>query len=422
MEFVKIDEKTYHAFFSKCQTQNFWQSIEMAQMRKKRGWEIHYIALQEDGVIYAACALQSLMIFGKYRLFMALRGFLLDYHDVNILCGFLEGLITYLNNHHCLFMKLDPYVPYQMRNQDGLIQEGTFKEDDLIAILGRFGFQHQGFRTNFDEDFEPRFMSVLNLENCDEKSLLAQMQSMTRRNILSTMKNGVTIVKLKREDIGILEKILKDTGKRKHFQQPNKAYFEAFYDAFGEHIESVMATIDLRVYIKKLELQMHDEQEVMRTLRAEVQVHPEAKKTIRRLKSIEENSSVLQKRMQEAMLLNEKHGDTLILSVGLFVVYPFEMIYLFGGSDERFLSFKGSYAIQWHMIQSALQQKIPRYNFYGISGNFQSDADDYGVYLFKKGFHADVVELLGDFIYVGNKKMYRCYQALRKIKHKLKRA
>ena len=34
------------------------------------------------------------------------------------------------------------------------------------------------------------------------------------------------------------------------------------------------------------------------------------------------------------------------------------------------MHFNGPYAIQWAMIQMALEMGFERYNFYGISGNF----------------------------------------------------
>ena len=44
---------------------------------------------------------------------------------------------------------------------------------------------------------------------------------------------------------------------------------------------------------------------------------------------------------------------------------------------------RGSYAIQWTMINYAIDHGIDRYNFYGISGNFSED-EDVGVIKFKK--------------------------------------
>lgn len=58
----------------------------------------------------------------------------------------------------------------------------------------------------------------------------------------------------------------------------------------------------------------------------------------------------------------------------------------------------GAYHLQWHMIKYAKSHNINRYNFYGITGVFSNEADDFGVQQFKKGFNAHVEELIGDFI------------------------
>ncbi len=58
----------------------------------------------------------------------------------------------------------------------------------------------------------------------------------------------------------------------------------------------------------------------------------------------------------------------------------------------------GAYRLQWDMIKFALNNNIPRYNFYGITGDFSENAEDYGVQQFKKGFNAHVEEYVGDFI------------------------
>lgn len=52
------------------------------------------------------------------------------------------------------------------------------------------------------------------------------------------------------------------------------------------------------------------------------------------------------------------------------------------------------------MIKYGIEHHIKRYNFYGISGIFSPEDEEYGVYLFKKGFDADVIELIGNFEYI----------------------
>ena len=66
------------------------------------------------------------------------------------------------------------------------------------------------------------------------------------------------------------------------------------------------------------------------------------------------------------------------------------------------------------MIRYAIENHIPRYNFYGISGNFDKEASDYGVYEFKRGFGGQVEQLLGEFILPVNKAVYKLYKTVKK--------
>ena len=59
-------------------------------------------------------------------------------------------------------------------------------------------------------------------------------------------------------------------------------------------------------------------------------------------------------------------------------------LFIMRGTSNKYRHFAGSYAIQWTMINYAIDHGIDRYNFYGISGNFSEDAEDVGVIKFKK--------------------------------------
>ncbi|HHJ5269765.1 TPA: peptidoglycan bridge formation glycyltransferase FemA/FemB family protein, partial [Staphylococcus aureus] len=90
-----------------------------------------------------------------------------------------------------------------------------------------------------------------------------------------------------------------------------------------------------------------------------------------------------------------------------------------GGTSNAFRHFAGSYAVQWEMINYALNHGIDRYNFYGVSGKFTEDAEDAGVVKFKKGYNAEIIEYVGDFIKPINKPVYAAYTALKKVKDRI---
>ena len=43
MEFVELIEAEYAQYFSNHPKANFWQSIEMANMRKQNNWQVAYV-------------------------------------------------------------------------------------------------------------------------------------------------------------------------------------------------------------------------------------------------------------------------------------------------------------------------------------------------------------------------------------------
>ena len=93
----------------------------------------------------------------------------------------------------------------------------------------------------------------------------------------------------------------------------------------------------------------------------------------------------------------EEDGNVIDLSAAMFMTYGNEVVYLFSGNVAKYMKFNAQYLIQWHMIQYGLKHKLPRYNFYGISGIFDRKDPDYGVYEFKRGFNGHVEEYIGEF-------------------------
>ena len=88
------------------------------------------------------------------------------------------------------------------------------------------------------------------------------------------------------------------------------------------------------------------------------------------------------------------------------------MYYLSSGSNPKYNEFMGAYKLQWEMIKFSLDHHIDRYNFYGVTGDFSKDAEDYGVQQFKKGFNAHVEEYIGDFVKPIKKNWYFIYKLL----------
>ena len=144
-----------------------------------------------------------------------------------------------------------------------------------------------------------------------------------------------------------------------------------------------------------------------------LKTNPSVKKQ-KKLKTDMEYLNSLQKKLDGVKQLQNKHGDTLPLAAAFFIKYRDQMFYLVGASEYEYRTYKGPYAIQWHMIRKAKQLGCTRYNFYGISGYFKEGEEGYGVFDFKRGFNAVVEEYIGNFILPVKPAVYNIYNMLKK--------
>lgn len=77
--------------------------------------------------------------------------------------------------------------------------------------------------------------------------------------------------------------------------------------------------------------------------------------------------------------------------------------------------------MHWFMINYCFDNGYDRYNFYGLSGDFTENSEDYGVYRFKRGFNVQIEELIGDFYKPIHKVKYWLFTTLDKLRKKLKK-
>ena len=136
----------------------------------------------------------------------------------------------------------------------------------------------------------------------------------------------------------------------------------------------------------------------------------------------EEMYDLFHKRDEVKFLVAEK--DNITLSAAMFMLYGDEVVYLFSGSDEKYMKeYNAQYIIQWHMIKYAAEHGYKTYNFYGIS-RLPDDNKPDGIYTFKKGFTSDetgrVIELIGSFE-LPITPLYHLHHGLAKVKSHLKK-
>ena len=167
---------------------------------------------------------------------------------------------------------------------------------------------------------------------------------------------------------------------------------------YQDHAMLKLAYIDLKDYLSTLQ-QKHDNLTKQLTeVEEALKESPNSKKNKNKRNQLQQQFDSNERKINQTKDKIAAEGEVLNLSAALYIYNEHEVYYLSSGSNPKYNEYMGAYRLQWEMIKFAKEHNIDRYNFYGITGDFSEDAEDFGVQQFKKGFNADVYEYVGDFI------------------------
>ncbi len=218
-------------------------------------------------------------------------------------------------------------------------QKGIFWKMDPPLPYGHEAWKSlQGLlRVESGLDFEsvqPRFIMELDLKPPLE-DLLANMKKKTRYNIRYAQKKNVKVrIAEKKSELLRFYPLLVETAKRDGFRIRGLPYFEHLWDTV---LENKLGYLFMAFHKEDL--------------------------------------------LAAAILFRTKH----------------RAVYVYGASSSADRSLQPSYALQWAMIAWAKSVHCKVYDFRGISGDLNPNNPLYGLYRFKEGFGAKVVEYVGEY-------------------------
>lgn len=415
MFFCKLDKDEYRNFSLNHEMLNFMNTAEALALKKLNGWECEFIGVKEGDKVIAASLLVSRRVMKVFKLFYLQKGPLLDFNDKELVLFFTAQIKQYCKKNKGLYLISDPNMLYVQRDIDGNIVEGGFDNSNVIETMESCGWKHQKPTGAYDTTAYVRFMFALNLKDTSAEKLLKTVHPHVRYDIKRNERQGVKVRELGIDEIDIFIRMMDQTAKRRSFEARNHSFFKNALAAYGDKGKLLLAYMDVPHYKDILKDELTSLEKDLEKVRLNLESKPDNKKFKTRLSEIQKAIEVNNKRTNEAKELHEQYGDIINLSSMFFTIYDNEVLSLFGGSDDRFLKYSAPYLIQWKMIKYAIDNEIPRYNFYGISGNFDENSEDYGVYAFKRKFGGVVEELIGDFILPLKPLVYRIYVSLKKL-------
>lgn len=421
MKLITLTEKEFDEFASNHSQSTFFQTLSWASLKKGNGWDSAILGFKDKKKVVAATIILSKKTPIRKKMFYAPRGFILDYNNEELLSNFTKEIKSYVKKNNGIFFKIDPYIIRVQRNIDGEIVDDGENNLDVVKHFKKLGFKEKCSKPG-QQTLQSKWMYWINLKNRNLEEVMKDMSSKTRQMIRKNEKNGVIMREGSYDELVEFKNIMDHTGKRREFISRSLKYLQEMYKAFGNGK-------DAKLYFAELHIE-----KTLNDLKKEVEVlEEEYNKTIINIEKgkakINENKLKLKKdeiertkaRIDEYEKLYSKHGSILMLGGILYFTYGKEVLSFIGGAYEEYLEFQPFYTIHYEMIKYAIDNNYEHYNFYGISSDLTPKDPMYGIYLFKKGFGGEVVELIGEYDYIVRPFYYLIYDISYKIVHTLKK-
>lgn len=410
MKLVELTEEGFYSFSKNHEYLTFMQTTKMAEIRKKSGWTINYIGLKDKDKVVAATILSSKKIFLNKRFFYSPRGFLINFNDFELLKDFTNKIKKYIKDNNGFYLKIDPYVIYKYYDEEGKEKKDCPNNEQIINNLKRLKFKHYGFTKHFDKNVQVRWMYRLNLKDSIEKIRFNYYKS-TRKNIEHAKDKGVVIKVATKKDLKEVYKLLNKTAERKGFNNRNLSYYEMLFDTFKEDIKIYLAVIDRKLFYKN-SIEFFKKEKINND---NINYKIKTEKVGNKLRNNKIISDKLLKKYESYIKEAEKLKEDVLMGALIAIKSGDEYIALSSGIDNNYVSFNPKYLLYDKYIEDGKKEKFKFANFYGITGDFNKNSKDYGIYEFKKGFQGEIVELIGEFDLVINKLYYYAYKVLFKI-------
>lgn len=426
MKLVEITKEEFKKYALTHPQITFHQTQEWANLKKKNNWDSYYVAIKDkDKILGAALLLAKTLPIVKKKMFYSPRGFLIDYKNKKLLKEFTIQLKQFVKEKQGIFVKIDPYVEYQARDNNGKTIEDEPNNLDCINNLKELGYKHFGFNL-MQDTLQPRWMHIIETENKTLDDVLKDMESKTRQILRKNEKCGITTREITKDELKIFKDIMQHTSDRREFIDRPLSYYENMWDSLHKSgiLKIIITEIDFNEYEKNTKQELDTiETELKERIRKKENniLKMNNKKYEQSNKQDEDSIKRLKEQLNKIKEYKKQYGEKEVLGGILFLIYGNEVLSLYGGSHAKLMQFQSAYTAHFAGIKYAVENNYKRYNFYGITGDFNKENPLYGLYLFKKSFGGHVVELIGEFDLVISKFYFTSYKIAFKLYHTLKK-
>ncbi len=410
MRIITLDEQKFDAFAKNHRYRSYYQTSDYGNLIIKDGKKVQYIGIMDDDAnfIGASLVIYEEVFMGQKYAYMP-RGPLFDFTDVEQTIVFIEKLKKLLGKQGFMYVKIDPYIPLNIRDNKGVVVKPNKEGQIVIENLHKNGFTHSGYNLLFEND-KSRWEAITILE--DNNDIYQTLDKTTKNKIQKAIKSGISIIN---DDEASITKLY-DFIKNKHSRSFD--YYNSLITTFKDNAEVYYAVLDSEKFVINTK-KLYDEALQENYLLAE-RMH-------NAVNSGESTEKHLNRKMESDKVLNS-YKYSLVLATKLLKDYPNGIMIagmitikfdnavylLIEGYDDNYKHLNPNYLLKWHIIEKFSKLAYKYFNLNAITGDFTNNNPFSGLNEMKLGYNALAVEYIGQFELVINPFFYNLYMKTKK--------
>lgn len=409
MELVELELEDYEQFMTKHKDiSHFLQSSYWGEFSKrKKNLTPFYLGLKKNNEILAVALLLQKKLPLKYSYFYSPRGFVIDYENQELVKVFSEKVIKFIKAKRALFLKIDP--PVILRKENYLGEKEEYKKAfEILELLKRIGFKHQGFTKNF-ETMQPRYTFRINMLQTNDE-IYNHFSKTTKQRIQKAIRIGTKVRIGNIDDIDTFYHLMLLTEDRKDFVSYSKDYYEELYKIFNEKsmVKLFLGYLDIPYIIENLNEEFEDIEKCIQ----EIDPNSCSKNSKNKLKNYNIQKEKIIQEIEKYKNALKEYGNVITLNAHMIILYHNKSWVLYAGNHNVLSESYANYHTYYEHINYCKNNNIEIYDQFGTIGDLSSDNRRLGLHEFKKKFGGDYIEFIGEFDYITNHFMYLVFTKL----------
>lgn len=377
---------------------SYHQTSSYAMLASEQGYEYDLLGFVDDqGNIKAA----SLILYKKLGMFnrygYAPKGFLIDYHDTELLKEFTKALKKYYYKKNFAFIKVNPEI--SVGTMDYKKKIINYNQNHILESTLR-GLNFKKLETN--KRFETK-VPIYNAIQVLKTTNLKTVNKNTRNKIRKGLKNGLYLEKTNRDGIDILYPFIKN--KKNHSIYHYYNYFNAF--SRNNEIDIFLVKINFEDCLINMRDRYEEELERNNKIVNRVMANPSKENLRRKL----ESDTVLNTIKDNIALATNglAQNKEQYIAGAITIKYKNRVYILITGYDKTFKKFSPNYFLHYQLIEY-YKNDYDFIDLNGITGDFTEENPYKGLDEFKLGFNPYAFEYIGEYDFIINESLYKAME------------